>query len=105
MNSLNNYNGFRLRRKDITLYILLLFSLSSMLKVYIGPLNVLLTGITFVLFIMLDVPEGISKVDFYLLAHISLTFIYNIAFWGLDYFEDNMQRHNYKIIVDCEVAA
>ena len=90
MNYLNNYNGFRLRLKDITLYILLLFPLSSMLKIYIGPLNVLLTGITFVLFFMLDVTEGIRKVDFYLLAYIGLTFIYNVAIWGLDYYEDNM---------------
>lgn len=89
MNNLN-YNNLSFRLKDIILYILLFFLLSSMLKVYIGPVNVLLTGITFVLFFLLDVKEGVHKIDFYLLAYIGLTLIYNIAIWGLDYYEDNM---------------
>lgn len=61
-----------------------------MLKVYIGPINVLLTGITFILFFLIDVKEGIHKIDFYLLAYIGLTLIYNVAIWGLNYYEDNM---------------
>lgn len=32
------------------MYVLLLFPVSSILKVYIGPLNLLLTGLTFILF-------------------------------------------------------
>lgn len=72
------------------MYVLLLFPVSSMLKVYIGPLNLLLTGLTFILFFLYYLSNGISKKDFFILIYIFLTLVYNVMIWGFNYYEDNM---------------
>ena len=72
------------------MFMLLFFPVSSMLKVYIGSLNLVLTGLTFILFFLYYLKKGISKKDFFILIYIFLTFAYNIIIWGFYYYEDNM---------------
>lgn len=78
------------RMGDWIIFVLLLFPVSSMLKVYIGPLNLLLTGLTFILFFLYYLNNGILKKDFFLLMYIFFTLVYNVKIWGFNYYEDNM---------------
>lgn len=78
------------RLRDWIIFVLLLFPVSSMLKVYIGPLNLLLTGLTFILFFLYYLNNGILKIDFFLLIYIFFTLVYNVKIWGFNYYEDNM---------------
>lgn len=78
------------RLRDWIIFVLLLFPVSSMLKVYVGPLNLLLTGLTFILFFLYYLNNGILKKDFFLLIYIFFTLVYNVKIWGFNYYEDNM---------------
>ncbi len=75
---------------SVLLYILIQYPLSSMLKVYIGPLNVVLTGLCFLLFIAFYFKYNIRKKELILLCYIALTFVQNIIIWGFHYYENNM---------------
>ena len=76
--------------RDWTMFIILFFPISSMLKVYIGPLNVLLTGITFIMFFLTYLKNRITRLELLFLIYTVITLIYNIFLWGLEYYEDNM---------------
>lgn len=76
--------------KEWIMYILIQFPISSMLKVYVGELNLLLTGLLFLLFFIYYLRNRISKIDFFVCAYIVLTILYNLAIWGMNYYEINM---------------
>ncbi len=75
---------------SVLLFILIQYPLSSMLKVYIGPLNVVLTGLCFLLFIAFYFKYNIRKIELLLLCYIGLTFVQNLILWGVHYYENNM---------------
>lgn len=76
--------------KTIILYVLLQFPISSMLKVYIGPLNIILTGLSFILFFLYYLKNKLKKSELLLLMYIGITIVQNACIWGFHYYEKNM---------------
>ena len=76
--------------RNLLLYIILQFPLSSIVKVYIGSLNLILTGTVFLLFFYCFFRYRIKVRELYLVVYIILTLIQNVFLWGFNYYEDNM---------------
>lgn len=76
--------------KNTLLYIIFSFPITSLIKSYIGPINIILTIITFILFCLVYMFDKMKVRYFFLLMYIFFTIVYNIYLNGLNFFSDNM---------------
>ena len=76
--------------KDIIIYSVLVILLTSILKLYIGPLNVIVTAFCFFCFFVFYLKNKIKKYEVFLIIYIIFTLIQNFFIWGFDYYESNM---------------
>ena len=76
--------------KNILLYIIFTFPITSLIKVYIGPINIILTIATFILFCLAYLYDKMKVRYLFLLMYIFFTIIYNIYLNGLNFYSDNM---------------
>lgn len=83
-------NSMEISLKVLIMYVLIQFPISTMLKVYVPPLNLILTGLCFILFFIFYLNNKLSIREFCLLFYIVLTFFQNYLFWGFDFFNINM---------------
>lgn len=72
------------------MYVIIQFPISSMLKVFLPPLNILLTGLTALLFLAYYIRNKFYLEQFLTGIYIAFTLLYNIWNWGFSYYEDNM---------------
>lgn len=85
-----SYNNYKYMFTNILIYLILQFPISSLLKVYIGPLNVILTALCFILFFTYYIQFGCTIKEFFFINYIILTIFQNIVKWGFNYWEKNM---------------
>lgn len=76
--------------EKILIYILLLFSMTSLLKVYIGPLNIIFTATFLILFFIYYLRHKMKIRLFFLIIYIFATFLQNIYINGFNYYNINM---------------
>lgn len=76
--------------KNLLLYIIFLFPLTSLIKTYLGPINMILTAISFALMCIVYIRNNIKLKNIILLLYIFLTFVINIYLWGFEYYNENM---------------
>lgn len=76
--------------RNLLLYILLAFPISSLLKTKLSSLNLLLTGVTVLLFFVYYFFNRFYFRQFAIALYIVGTFLLNIARWGFHYYENNM---------------
>lgn len=63
--------------RDLLMYVLIQFPISSILKVYIGPLNILLTTLVFTLLFFYYLKCGLRKYEVVLILYAIITVIVN----------------------------
>lgn len=76
--------------RDLIIYVLLFYPLSSLLKTRLSSLNVLLTGITVLLLFVYYIFNRFGIRQFVVALYIAATLIMNIFIWEFQYFEINM---------------
>ena len=76
--------------RDWIMYVIIQFPVSSMLKAFFPPLNILLTGVTALLFLAYYIRNKFYLEQFLVGMYIAFTLLYNIWTWGFSYYEDNM---------------
>lgn len=76
--------------EKILIYILLLFPMTSLLKVYIGPLNIIFTVAFLALLFIYYIRHKMKTKQFFLIMYIGFTLLQNIYIWGFNYYENNM---------------
>lgn len=84
----NSLGSFRLN--DVLLYAILQFPLSSMMKVYIGPLNQLISAICFAIFVCLLFKGRLSKIEPCLFLYVVYIIAYNCVACRMDFYNKNM---------------
>lgn len=68
----------------------LLFPISSMLKIYISPLNLIITGAVFALFAMYYLRMGVTKLEALLIIYTLWIVISNCIQYRMDFYNKNM---------------
>jgi hypothetical protein len=76
--------------RDLIMYIFIQFPISSILKTYIGPLNIMLTVIIFGLFFLYYMKCGIRRYELILIIYSILTIIFNCVKYNMIFFNINM---------------
>lgn len=76
--------------RDWIMYVIIQFPISSMLKAFFPPLNILLTGVTVLLFLAYYIRNKFYLEQFFVGIYIAFTLLYNVWTWGFSYYEDNM---------------
>lgn len=84
------YHRNRKLIRDLLLYVLLVFPISSLLKTKLSGLNLLLTGITVLLFFIYYFFNRFHFRQFAIALYIAGTLLLNIVRWGFHYYENNM---------------
>ena len=76
--------------RNLLLYILLVFPISSLLKTKLAGLNLLLTGVTVTLFFVYYFFNRFHFKQFAVAIYIGGTILFNVVRWGFHYYENNM---------------
>lgn len=76
--------------KTLLFYILLLFPITSLLKTKIASLNLVLTGVTVLLFFLYYFFKRFHFQQLMIALFIVGTFLLNVTKWGFHYYENNM---------------
>ncbi len=88
MKTSKHYYGVTL--KDVLMILLIQFPLSSILKVYIGVLNRLITAVCFVLFLVYFTSKKVSRTEFFLLAYAVLSIAVNAFMCHFTFYNANL---------------
>ena len=83
-------NRGKLKIKDLVWYIIIAFPLTSILKVHVGPLNIMLTSLLFVLFFYIYLKTDIFKKKLLLCLYAVLGVIMNMITSRLHFYNTNM---------------
>lgn len=83
-------NRGKLKIKDLVWYIIIAFPLTSILKVHVGPLNIMLTSLLFVLFFYIYLKTDIFKKKLLLCLYAVLGVIMNMITSRLHFYNSNM---------------
>lgn len=85
------YNECRkVRIKDIIWFIIIAFPLTSTIKVYVGPLNLILTILLFGLFFYNYLKTSMQKKEVLLFFYVVLGVVMNVAINGFHFYSTNM---------------
>ena len=76
--------------RNLLFYILLLFPITSLLKTKLAGLNLILTGVTVLLFFVYYFFKRFHFRQFFIAIYIVGTFLLNVVKWGFHYYENNM---------------
>lgn len=76
--------------RDLLMYVLIQFPISSILKVYIGPLNILLTTLVFTLLFFYYLKCGLRKYEVVLILYAIITVIVNCVKYNMNFYNFNM---------------
>lgn len=76
--------------RDLLMYVIIQFPISSILKVYIGPLNILLTVVVFTLLFFYYYRCGVRKYEIVMMSYAIITVIVNCVKYNMNFYNLNM---------------
>lgn len=76
--------------RDLLMYVLIQFPISSILKVYIGPLNILLTTLVFALLYFYYLKCGLRKYEVVLMLYAIIIVVVNCVKYNMNFYNFNM---------------